>query len=114
MTMVSSLRRFSKRLASQATTGTTLYLSTHSTWSPQNSLPAQFAVTVMPMPIPTLMTMPPALPLHLMIVTEFLLPLWGEYRVCFFLSICFPPTFYVEGTSLTTSFRYQDSYVEIS
>jgi hypothetical protein len=34
----------------------------------------------MPMPIPTLMTMPQAL-LHPMIVTEFLLPLWGAYKV---------------------------------
>jgi hypothetical protein len=32
-------------------------------------------------------TMPPALPLHPMIVTEFLLPLWGAYGVCFFCSL---------------------------
>jgi hypothetical protein len=50
-----------------------------------------------------------------MIVTEFLLPLWGAYRVSFFsFSLCFLPAFYVEGTSLTTSFRYQDSRLEIS
>jgi hypothetical protein len=59
-----------------------------------NSGPAQFAVTVMPMPNPTLMTMPQALPLHLMIVTEFLLPLWGAYRVYFSLYML-PPVSYV-------------------
>jgi hypothetical protein len=69
ITMVSSLRRFSQSLASQASTGTTLHLSTHSTWPPPNSGLAQFAVTVMPMPIPKLMTMPPDLPLHPMIVS---------------------------------------------
>ena len=79
--MVLSLRRFSKGLDSQAPTGTTLHLSTHSSWPEPNSGLAQFTVTAMP--IPTLMTMPQAL-LHPMVVTEFLLPLWGAYRVCFF------------------------------
>jgi hypothetical protein len=64
------------------------------------------------MPIPTLMTMPQAL-LHPMIVTEFLLPLWGAYREFFFLFM-FPLASYVEGMSLTTSLRYQDSRLEIS
>jgi hypothetical protein len=41
ITMVSSLRRFSKGMASQTPTGTTLHLSTHSTWPPQNSGPAR-------------------------------------------------------------------------
>jgi hypothetical protein len=71
-----------KGLDSQAPTVTTLPLSTHSSWPPPNSGLAQFAVTVMPMPIPTLVTMPQAL-LHPMIVTAFLLPLWGAHRVCF-------------------------------
>jgi hypothetical protein len=42
---------------------------------------------------------------------SFLLPLWGAYRDCFhvFLSLCvFPPASHVEGSSLTTSLRYQD------
>jgi hypothetical protein len=111
--MVSNLRRFATKLASQAPTGTTLHLSTHSSWPPPNSGLAQFAVTVMPMPIPTLMTMPQAL-MHPMIVTEFLLPLWGAYRVCFFFSLCFLRASYVESLSLTTSLRYQDSRLEIS
>jgi hypothetical protein len=53
-----------------------------------------------PMPIPTLMPMPPALPLNLMIVTEFLLPLWGAYRVSFFLSIYFSSDF-IRGGHVT-------------
>jgi hypothetical protein len=60
ITMVSSLRRFSKGPASQSPTGTTLHLSTHSTRPLHNSGPARFAVAVMPTPIPTLMPMPPA------------------------------------------------------
>jgi hypothetical protein len=68
-------------------TGTPLHLSQHSSWPPPNSGPARFALTLMPMPIPTPMTMPQEL-MHQMIVTEFLLPLWGAYRVCFF-SLCF-------------------------
>jgi hypothetical protein len=99
--MVSSLRRFSKGMDSQAPTGTTLHLSTHSsTWPPPNSGLAQFAVTAMP--IPTLMTMPQAL-LHPMLVTEFLLALWGAYRVFFSLYVSF-----------LSSLRYQDSRLEIS
>jgi hypothetical protein len=81
ITTVSNLRRFSKTLASPTPNGTTLHLSMPSSWPLPKSGLAQF--TVMPMPIPTLMTMPQAL-LHPMIVTEFLLPLWGAYRVCFF------------------------------
>jgi hypothetical protein len=73
---------------SQAPTGTTLHLSTHSSWPPPNSGLAQLAVTAMP--IPTLMTMPQAL-LHPMIVTEFLIPLWGAYR--FFFSSTTPGSF---------------------
>jgi hypothetical protein len=53
------------------------------------------------------------MPLTLMLVIEFLLPLWGAYRVYFSLSL-FPLPSSVEGTSLTTSFRYQDSRLEIS
>jgi hypothetical protein len=37
-------------VALQTPTGTTLHLSTHSSWPPPNSGLAQFAVTVMPMP----------------------------------------------------------------
>jgi hypothetical protein len=87
ITMVSNLRRFSQKLALQVPTGTTLHLSTHSSWPPASSGLAQFAVTVMPMPIPTLMIMVQAL-MHLMIVSEFRLSLWGSYRVCSF-SLCF-------------------------
>jgi hypothetical protein len=86
--MVSSLRRFSKGLDSQAQTGTTLHLSTHSSWHPPKSGLAQFTVTVMPMPMPMLMTMPQAL-MHPLIVTEFLLPLWGAYRFFFSLYVSF-------------------------
>jgi hypothetical protein len=94
ITTVSNLRRLSKTLASRTPNGTTLmmmsfncsyrnksvHLSPPSSWPPPNSGLAQFPVTAMP--IPTLMTMPQTL-LHPMIVTEFLLPLWGAYRVCF-------------------------------
>ena len=61
-------------------------------------------------------TMPPALPLHSMIVTEFLLPLWGAYGVCsFFLSLFLSllSSGFLRGGHvtiiITTSCRYQDS-----
>jgi hypothetical protein len=56
-------------------------LDKHSWWPPPNSGLAQFTVTTMQ--ILMLMTMPWAL-LHQIMVTEFLLPLWGTYRVCLF------------------------------
>ena len=50
----------------------------------------------------------------IIIVTEFSFSFVGSVQGLFVLSLCFPPVFYVEGTSLTTSFRYQDSRLEIS
>jgi hypothetical protein len=55
--MVSRLRRFSRRLASKAPTGKTRILFPRSTRQLLNSGLAQFAVTVMPMPLPPLMTL---------------------------------------------------------
>jgi hypothetical protein len=80
-------------------TGTTLYSSTHSSWSPPNSGLAQFVVTVMQMRIQKLVTMPQALPMYPMIVTEFLLPLWEAYRV-FFVSLDVSSGF-IRGGSVT-------------
>jgi hypothetical protein len=57
----------------------------------QNTSPARSLVTVtlMLMPMPMLVTMPLPLAMTLMIVTEFLSPLWEAYRFCFSLSLCF-------------------------
>jgi uncharacterized membrane protein YgaE (UPF0421/DUF939 family) len=62
----------------------------------------------------TPMTMPPALLLTLMIASEFLFAFVGSVQGLFFFLFMFPPASYVEGKSLTTSFRYQDSRLEIS
>jgi hypothetical protein len=83
-----------------------------STRTQQNTGPARFAVTAMPILTP--MTMPPALLLTLMIAPEFLLAFVGSVQGLFFFLYLFPPASYVEGTSLTTSLRYQDSRLEIS
>jgi hypothetical protein len=80
-------KKFFKRAGFAAQTGTTLHLSPHSLWSPPNSGPARFALTLMSMLIPTLMTMLQQL-LHQMIVNEFLLDLWGAVQGLFF-SSCF-------------------------
>jgi hypothetical protein len=64
----------------------------------------------MPMPIPTLMPMPPALPLHLIIVTEFSFAFVGSVQGLFFLSLYVflrLSAFYVEGTSPVSNFWEQ-------
>jgi hypothetical protein len=82
----------------------------------QNTSPARSLVTVtlMLMQMPMMMTMPLPLPLTLMIVTEFSFAFVGSAQGLSFSLFMFPPDSYVEGTSLTTSLRYQDSRLEIS
>jgi hypothetical protein len=50
----------------------------------------------------------------LMIASEFLFAFVGSVQGLFFFLYMFPLASYVEGTSLTTSLRYQDSRLEIS
>jgi hypothetical protein len=56
----------------------------------------------------TPMTMPRALLLTLMVVSEFLFAFVGSVQGLVFFLFRFPLVFNVEGTSLPTSFRYQD------
>ena len=67
---------------SQVPTGTTLILSTHSKRPLENSGPARFAVTVMPILTP--MPMQPALILTLMIASEILFAFVGSVQGLFF------------------------------
>ena len=88
------------------TTALILLLSKHSTPPLPNTCPAPSAATL------TILTLMPLVPLMpLMIVTK-LLYLYGSVQGLFV--SMFPPASYVEGTSLTTSLRYQDSCLEIS
>jgi uncharacterized membrane protein YgaE (UPF0421/DUF939 family) len=66
------------------------------------------------MQILTQVTMPTALLLTLMLASEFLFAFVGSLQGLFFSLFMFPLASYVEGTSLTTSLRYQDSRLEIS
>jgi hypothetical protein len=110
--MVSSLTRFSRRLASKELTGEPRILFPRSTRPLPSCCPARSAVPAMLILMP--MTMLPGLLLPLMISSEFLFAFVGIVKGLFFFLFMSPLASYVEGTSLTTSLQYQDSRLEIS
>ena len=109
--MATSLGRSSAEQASLAMSGTSPLQSQPSSWPPRKPSPDRSPVT---QTMTMTLTMTSPLPMNRMTELKYFWFLWEAYRVSVFFLFMFPPTSHVEGLSLTTSLRYQDSCLEIS
>ena len=105
--MVNTLERSSAEPVSLAPSGKSPLQSPPSSWPPRNTFPARSPVTPTMTMTQTTMLLSPTM---MMIEPEDCFWLCGKRTGYLFFSLfMFPPASYVEGTSLATSFCYQDS-----